>query len=377
MAKSRRGFGSIRKLPSGRFQARYSGPDGNEYKAPDTFARKNDADIWLSRVRTEIAEGKWNPRRAGEADENARITFEDWSEQWLALLPLQKRTPKTIQTYKYRIGVLREEFGAMMLSSITQHDISRWYAKSWENRGPGVTRPLYMTLSSCFNAAAREGFIDESPCKVVAGQVHVPTKDPDRVRVATPMQVRQLSQAMPEPLQLAPMLAAWCQYREGELLACRRRDFDLDKGEYTIERQVQFLTGEGAKYLPPKSKSGIRRGTIPAKLIPLIQAHLDTYVDPDKDALLFPRPKDKRTPTHPNTLRAAWDKARITVGLDGFVFHDLRHTGLTIFAQQGATAAELLERGGHTSIEVAMRYQHATKERDRTLTEHMNQKIEI
>lgn len=291
MAKARRGFGSIRKLPSGRFQARYVGPDGREHKAPDTFPRKSDADVWLARVRTEIAEGKWNARRAGEVTEGTRITFGQWAEQWLALLPLQKRTPKTIQTYKYRMGVLLEEFGAMLLSSIGQHDISRWYAKSWENRGPGVTRPLYMTLSSCFNAAIREGIITESPCKVVAGQVHVPTKNPDRIRVATPKQVRELAQAMPEPLQLAPMLAAWCQYREGELLACRRVDFDLNKGEYTIERQVQFLTGEGAKFLPPKSKSGIRSGSIPEKLIPLIQAHLDAHVEASKDALLFPRLK--------------------------------------------------------------------------------------
>lgn len=43
----RRAFGSIRKIPSGRFQARYTGPDGQKYPAPSTFARKSDADAWL------------------------------------------------------------------------------------------------------------------------------------------------------------------------------------------------------------------------------------------------------------------------------------------------------------------------------------------
>ena len=54
-------------------------------------------------------------------------------------------------------------------------------------------------------------------------------------------------------------------------------------------------------------------------------------------------------------------------GLENFRFHDLRHTGLTLFAQQGATQAELLHRGGHTSVEVALRYQHAADERDAAL----------
>ena len=40
----KRGFGSIRKLPSGRYQARYTGPDGGEHKAPKTFAEKIDAE---------------------------------------------------------------------------------------------------------------------------------------------------------------------------------------------------------------------------------------------------------------------------------------------------------------------------------------------
>lgn len=59
------------------------------------------------------------------------------------------------------------------------------------------------------------------------------------------------------------------------------------------------------------------------------------------------------------------------------MFHDLRHTGLTIFAQNGATYAELLYRGGHSSLEVALKYQHATEERDRSLTAQMDQQVVV
>jgi hypothetical protein len=36
-----RRFGNVRKLPSGRYQARYPGPDGVMRSAPDTFTRKS------------------------------------------------------------------------------------------------------------------------------------------------------------------------------------------------------------------------------------------------------------------------------------------------------------------------------------------------
>ena len=50
--QAKRQFGSIRKLPSGRFQARYTGPDGHAARpAADgqalTFQTRGDADGWL------------------------------------------------------------------------------------------------------------------------------------------------------------------------------------------------------------------------------------------------------------------------------------------------------------------------------------------
>lgn len=59
-----------------------------------------------------------------------------------------------------------------------------------------------------------------------------------------------------------------------------------------------------------------------------------------------------------------------------FRFHDLRHTGLTIFAQEGATLAELIRRGDHSDMRFVLRYQHATMARDRELADQMNDRVE-
>ena len=52
-----RSFGTIRRLPSGRWQARYRGPDGALRSAPSTFTRKTDATRWLALTEAELLGG--------------------------------------------------------------------------------------------------------------------------------------------------------------------------------------------------------------------------------------------------------------------------------------------------------------------------------
>jgi hypothetical protein len=70
--QGKRQFGSIRKLLSGRFRARYTGPDGHMHAArrengqPLTFETKGDANDWLSLRRSEILRNDWLPPAAPE-----------------------------------------------------------------------------------------------------------------------------------------------------------------------------------------------------------------------------------------------------------------------------------------------------------------------
>ena len=68
MARSRRSWGSVRKFPSGRYQARYLDPDTRRMvSAPETFASKTAADRWLAKKRAEIDAGAAIDDRAGNA----------------------------------------------------------------------------------------------------------------------------------------------------------------------------------------------------------------------------------------------------------------------------------------------------------------------
>lgn len=46
--------GKIRQLSSGRFQARYMGPDGKEHTGPQTFDTHKDAQQFLHEINAEV-----------------------------------------------------------------------------------------------------------------------------------------------------------------------------------------------------------------------------------------------------------------------------------------------------------------------------------
>ena len=117
----------------------------------------------------------------------------------------------------------------------------------------------------------------------------------------------------------------------------------------------------------PKSRAGSRVLAVPANVSPALQDHLDRYVGPEPDALVFTGLRGG--PVTKVVLQRTWERARAKVGRTDLRIHDLRHTGLTLAAATGATTAELMHRAGHASPQAALRYQHATKDRDRVLAD--------
>lgn len=82
-ARRTNGAGSIRKLPSGRLQARFRGPDGALVSAPQTFEARVDAEAWLSAQRRDLSDGIWRePTKA--ANPVKAITLDAYFADWLA-----------------------------------------------------------------------------------------------------------------------------------------------------------------------------------------------------------------------------------------------------------------------------------------------------
>jgi hypothetical protein len=118
MAGKRR-FGRVRRLSSGRYQARYPGPDGKDRPAPDTFASKTDAEVWLTRKEVEIRDGEWIDPDLG------KVLFEVYAAR---LVRDQVLRPRTDELYR---GLLRNHllptFGKRPIGEIREAEVRRWH----------------------------------------------------------------------------------------------------------------------------------------------------------------------------------------------------------------------------------------------------------
>jgi hypothetical protein len=73
----KRAFGTVRRLPSGRWQARYRNRAGGMVTAPRTFPTKGDATRWLAATESDQFRGLWLDPAGG------RATLGDYGRGWL------------------------------------------------------------------------------------------------------------------------------------------------------------------------------------------------------------------------------------------------------------------------------------------------------
>ena len=205
-------------------------------------------------------------------------------------------------------------------------------------------------------------------------RAHAPVKGAGSVRaeerpVASVVEVARVADEMPDRLRVAVLLAAWCQMRRGEMLALQRRHVDLLHGTVRIEQAWVVPPGGRPVIGPPKTEAGRRTVAIPPNILLAVEEHLQRFVGPEPKAWLFGT--STGAAISPRNFQRYWDKARDAIGRPDLHLHDLRHTGLTWAAATGASVAELMRRGGHANARAALRYQHATADRDRELAEAM------
>ncbi|MFV2094520.1 tyrosine-type recombinase/integrase [Micromonospora sp. LOL_014] len=362
----RRRFGSIRKLPSGRYQARYVGPDGVERKAPDTFPTEPQAAKWLTVVESEIIRGEWNAPEAGQ------ITLSEYGSRWIAQRRLQPRTRENYEDL-FRLYV-RPYLGTLVLGTIKPATIRDWRARLLGN---GVSEPqavkAYSLLRAVLNTAMKEDeLIRQNPCRIPGyDRYHTPERP-----VATVAQVVALAEAMPARFSALIIVAAFSGLRWGELAALRRCDVDTDAGTIRVPRKLAVLRSGGLVFGPPKSEAGNRVVALPAAARSALVDHLAAFVDDDPEALVFTG--DKGAVLRSGNFRRAvrWSAALAAAGLPAdFHFHDLRHTGNNLAAATGASTRDLMSRMGHASMRAALIYQHANSERDREIAAGMDRVI--
>ena len=206
---ARRDFGSLRRLPSGRWQARYRNRDGLLVPGPVTFASRGDAAAWLARAQGDQARGDFVDPRAG------RITLAAFAERFLADRVLAERTR---ETYRGLLdGHVLPTLGGLDIGQLAPGTVRSWYARLARSH-PSTAAKAYRLLRTMMNTAVADELILRNPCRIDgAGRESTPERP-----IATLAELELLVTAMPARFRAMILLACWCHLRKAEL--CARLD---------------------------------------------------------------------------------------------------------------------------------------------------------
>ena len=140
------------------------------------------------------------------------------------------------------------------------------------------------------------------------------------------------------------LLATFASLRFGELAALHRGDIDLARCSVQVARSLVQMNDGKLFEDDPKSRAGRRVVSFPREIEPELRWHLERFVEPGSDSLVFVGPKGGRL--RRSNFNIIWAKVRDAVGLSGLHLHDLRHTGNTMAAATGASLREQMETDG-------------------------------
>lgn len=355
---TRRGFGRLRQLPSGRWQAAYTGPDGRVHKATRTFPAKIDAEGWISQERRKIDLGTW-----GAVERSDGMTFRDYAQKWVEQRPLRPRTRLLYEGLLNRL--ILPVLGDAKIVTLTPAQIRSWHSDLGSEH-PTRNAHAYALLHAICATAVQDEVLDANPCRIRAA---MQTKRRREVEILTPKLVDKLAAKMPPELRASVVLAAWCGLRWGETSELRRKDVS---GDYSVLRVRRAVTYRSGKFYvgQPKTAAGVRDVVVPPHVRPTLKAHLGRHVGRGEDALLFAGADGSHL--RADLYRVHWEKARTAIGKPNLRVHDLRHVGAVLAAQSGATTVELMHRLGHTTADMALRYQHVVAGRDAAIAEQMS-----
>lgn len=356
--KGSRGWGHIRKLPSGNLQASYIGPDLRRHNAPVTFAASKAGRIraegWLSDERALIEASTWTPPKQRAAARCARATtLSEFAETWINDRPVKPRTRLLYQS-QLKLHIV-PKLGALEVTAVTPEAVRSWYA----SLGSEHTRrnsQVYGLLHAILATAVKDGLLPANPCQIERAMNTQRKREPV---VLTVPELATLADTVPERLKALVLLSAWCGLRWGEVTELRRRDFD-DAAEVVLVGRGATHRGECRIDTPKTGKP--RAVVIPPHIRADVKHHLGTFTANDAEALLFP-PARGGCHLNDKVFRDAIAAPLADIGRGDLRIHDLRHFAGTQTARVG-NLAETMSRLGHSTVKASLLYQQVVSGRD-------------
>jgi integrase len=362
MARKRH-FGNIRQRASGRWQVRYPGPDGRLHSAPNTFARKADAQRFLTLVEAQITRGEWlDPERA-------KVQVGIYAARWIDQRPGLR--PRTVELYRWLLRrYVEPQLGMVQLGRLDTTMIREWRAELLAaGVSPTMAAKAYRFLRAVLmTAVVEDRILPRNPCQVRGADREHAAERP----VLSTAEVLTLADAVPARFRTMILVTTFASLRFGEVTALQRCDVDVAAGTVRVRQAYSEVKGKGLVLGLPKSRAGVRTVAIPRMVAMLLADHLDEHVGEEPTALVFTGPTGAAIRRGNFNKLVKWKAHVEQLGHEGLHFHDLRHTGNMLAAATQVTTRDLMARMGHDSMQAALTYQHATAEAGRRIADDMN-----
>jgi integrase len=326
---------------------------------PMIWVRDRDGDrrqIWGGSFRTKAearaAERKMlEQREAGLDLKPTSLTVADLCRQYID----EKRTrlkASSLQRSEELLSHMVSALGTLPAAKLRAADVSRVENELQRKLSRRTVRHAHWQLHGALELAVKWNQIPAN----VAAKVSPPEPDPFEGRALTEDELRRLFEAM-QGQAMAPLilLALDSGAREGELLALRWSDVDLDTGNIFVGRNLRRMK-DGFHFSEPKTKRSRRTVEVSAPTRLILKAHRqrqlelrlrvgDVWTDLN---LVFPT--DLGTPQSGSYVSRAFKKIAARAGIDGVRFHDLRHSSVSLLLKSGEPMAVVSRRAGHSNI---------------------------
>lgn len=353
----------IKKLKSGRYQARYFvGYDGagkRNYPSK-TFSHYGDAVKWrTARIRE---------KDLGQQLETTRITVGEYLDQWL----ISKADLRTYTLRNYHGAVntyIRPHFGEMPLQSLRPNHIEKWQQELIVRVSATTVRNARVIFGTALKKAVRLRYIYANPM--------VATDPPRRVKPKTQSFDREQAQKFNAACRgkrwgLSYAFALATGLRPEEIHGLRWSSLDLEgfRGICHVKEVVVRLRGGGWKFEPPKSENSYRSVIFSAEMVKELKAHRRAQLEDRMAAASAWHDHDlvftSAIGTPPNRadhaaqFRVVLKAAGIT---EQFRLYDLRHSFATLALLAEVDAKTVSEELGHASVAFTLdTYAHVLKE---------------
>lgn len=367
MAKRANGEGTIYKRADGRWCASVSLEFGK---------RKS----LYGKTRREVAQ-KLNAairaKQEGLPLPSERQTVEQYLKQWLESVKPSLR-PSTHLRYEQLVRIHALPYlGKLAISRVKPDHLQRLYAERLKaGQSAASVRQLHAVLHRAFRQATRWGIVGRN----VADLVSAPRVSRSQMQTLDPEQTRLLLEAAAgDRLEALYAVAISTGMRQGELLALRWRDIDLEARSISVRNTLQ-RTANGHILGDPKTSHSRRRIQLTTAGAEALQRHkvrqneerlrvgaawqnLD-FVFCD-EAGGFIKEWNLRKQCFLPLLKRA--------GLPSIRFHDLRHTAASLMMGKGVHPKIVSEMLGHSQVSITLDlYSHVTPTMQREATEALD-----